>query len=57
MTFDKRYRGKPLVFVGTIGLIPREINGEPSHLKQAQVGDYIVMAGGRVGADGIHGAP
>ncbi|MFP4098165.1 MAG: phosphoribosylformylglycinamidine synthase subunit PurL [Alphaproteobacteria bacterium] len=54
--FDDRFAGKPLVFVGTVGLIPREINGKPSHHKQAQPGDKIVMAGGRVGADGIHGA-
>jgi len=54
--FDESYRGKPLVFVGTVGLIPREVNGKPSHLKGAQPRDYIVMAGGRVGKDGIHGA-
>lgn len=54
--FDKRYKGKPLVFVGTIGLIPREINGKPSHEKKAEPGDYIVMVGGRVGKDGVHGA-
>ncbi|MBN2333413.1 MAG: phosphoribosylformylglycinamidine synthase [Deltaproteobacteria bacterium] len=56
MTFDPRYKGKPLVFVGTVGLIPRQLNGKPSHLKQARAGDYIVMVGGRVGLDGIHGA-
>lgn len=54
--YDDRFRGKPLVFVGTVGLIPKKINGKPSHEKCAQVGDYIVVAGGRVGADGIHGA-
>ena len=54
--FDDRYVGKPLVFVGTIGLIPRMINGQPGHEKKAQPGDKIVMAGGRVGRDGIHGA-
>ncbi len=54
--FDERFAGKPLVFVGTIGLIPREINGKPGHEKKANAGDKIVMAGGRVGADGIHGA-
>lgn len=54
--FDDRYVGKPLVFVGTIGLIPREINGKPSHVKKARAGDKIVMVGGRVGRDGIHGA-
>ncbi|OGG13031.1 phosphoribosylformylglycinamidine synthase [Candidatus Gottesmanbacteria bacterium RIFCSPHIGHO2_01_FULL_39_10] len=54
--FDERYRGKPLVFVGTVGLIPRKIKGKPSHIKKALPGDYIVMVGGRVGKDGIHGA-
>ena len=54
--FDKRYRGKPLVFAGTVGLIPRKVGGKPSYVKQARAGDYIVMAGGRVGQDGIHGA-
>ena len=54
--FDELYRGKPLVFVGTLGLIPTESAGRPSHQKKAQSGDYIVMAGGGVGLDGIHGA-
>ena len=56
VTFDDRFVGKPLVFVGTIGLIPREINSKPGHEKCAQPGDKIVVAGGRVGRDGIHGA-
>ncbi len=56
MFFDKRYKGKPLVYVGVQSLIPRESAGRPSHEKQAQPGDYIVMAGGRVGEDGVHGA-
>lgn len=54
--FDERYRGKPLVFVGTVGLITRKIKGKLSHLKKAQPDDFIVMVGGRVGKDGIHGA-
>src|SRR6185369_6733818 len=54
--FDERYRGKPLVFAGTVGLIPRKIQGKLSHIKKAQPGDTIVMIGGRVGKDGIHGA-
>ncbi|HAK97654.1 MAG TPA: phosphoribosylformylglycinamidine synthase [Planctomycetes bacterium] len=54
--FDPRYRGKPLVFVGTVGLMPRASAGRPSHRKAARPGDVIVMAGGRVGRDGIHGA-
>lgn len=56
MYFDNRFAGKPLVFVGTIGLIPKKINGKLSHEKNAKPGDYIVMIGGRVGIDGIHGA-
>ncbi len=54
--FDPRYRGKPLVFVGTIGLLPRRIRGKRAEQKKALVGDKIVMVGGRVGQDGIHGA-
>ncbi len=55
--YDDRYRGKPLVFAGTVGLIPRKLpSGILSHEKEAKAGDYIVVTGGRVGADGIHGA-
>jgi len=54
--YDDKFRGKPLVFVGTVGIIPQKINGKLSHEKEAQVGDYVVVVGGRVGADGIHGA-
>lgn len=54
--FDKNYRGKPLVFVGTVGLIPRKNGARRLDKKKAQKGDYIVMTGGRVGQDGIHGA-
>jgi phosphoribosylformylglycinamidine synthase subunit PurSL len=54
--FDERYRGKPLVFAGTVGIIPKKIKGKLSHIKKALPGDLIVMIGGRVGKDGIHGA-
>lgn len=54
--FDERYRGKPLVFVGTLGLIPKVSANRLSHEKSAMPGDYIVMTGGKVGKDGIHGA-
>lgn len=54
--FDDRFRGKPLVFVRTLGLIPREHEGQKLYEKQALRGDYMVMIGGRVGKDGIHGA-
>ena len=56
VVFDERFLGKPLVYCGTGGIMPREINGQPSHLKEAMVGDRVVMVGGRIGKDGIHGA-
>jgi phosphoribosylformylglycinamidine synthase II len=54
--FDNRYGGKPLVFAGTVGIMPRENDGRKLYEKQAQAGDLIVVVGGRVGKDGIHGA-
>ncbi|NOY86287.1 MAG: phosphoribosylformylglycinamidine synthase [Deltaproteobacteria bacterium] len=56
VVFDDRFLGKPLVYCGTGGIMPREINGRPSHEKGALVGDRVVMVGGRIGKDGIHGA-
>ena len=54
--FHERFLGKPLVFCGTGGLIPAKVNGLPSHEKEARPGDLVVMCGGRIGKDGIHGA-
>ncbi|SNB45587.1 phosphoribosylformylglycinamidine synthase subunit PurS [Geobacter sp. DSM 9736] len=56
IVFDDRFAGKPLVFCGTAGLMPAEINGEPGFEKSIEPGDLIVMTGGRIGKDGIHGA-
>ncbi|MBQ7738264.1 MAG: phosphoribosylformylglycinamidine synthase [Desulfovibrionaceae bacterium] len=56
LIFDERYLGKPLVYCGTVGILPAEINGHPGYKKKAQCGDMIVMVGGRIGKDGIHGA-
>ena len=56
VVFDDRYVGKPLVYCGTAGIMPKEILGKPSHLKKAEPRDLIVMTGGRIGKDGIHGA-
>ncbi len=50
--FDQRYVGNPLVFCGTVGIMPRQF-AEKGH---AQAGDHIVVIGGRTGRDGIHGA-
>jgi phosphoribosylformylglycinamidine synthase len=56
LVFDERYLGKPLVYCGTGGIMPARINGEPTHTKEILPGDLIVMTGGRIGKDGIHGA-
>lgn len=56
IVFDDRYIGKPLVYCGTGGIMPSKINGKPSHIKQIRAGDLVVMVGGRIGKDGIHGA-
>ncbi len=56
IVFDERYLGKPLVFCGTGGIMPKTIGGRPSYEKKAMPGDAIVMCGGRIGKDGIHGA-
>jgi phosphoribosylformylglycinamidine synthase len=54
--FDESYTGKPLVFCGTAGILPARINGRNSWEKRIEPGDLAVMAGGRIGKDGIHGA-
>jgi phosphoribosylformylglycinamidine synthase len=56
LVFDESFLGKPLVYCGTCGIMPATVNGEPSYAKKAHVGDLIVMVGGRIGKDGIHGA-
>ena len=54
--FDDRYSGKPLVYCGTGGVMPYKFAGVSSWEKPIDDGDLIIMAGGRVGKDGIHGA-
>ena len=56
MCFDETYSGKPLVFCGTLGVMPQTLGGLPSSRKGQKPGDRIVVAGGAVGLDGIHGA-
>ncbi|MFN0116676.1 MAG: AIR synthase-related protein, partial [Elusimicrobiota bacterium] len=49
--FDSGYVGNPLVFCGTVGLMPNDtIN------KMVQPGDLVVAVGGKTGRDGVHGA-
>lgn len=56
MCFDETYCGKPLVFCGTLGVMPQKIHGIASSSKNQKAGNRIVVAGGAVGLDGIHGA-
>lgn len=57
IVFHKSFVGKPLVFCGTIGVMPQQLkDGTPTYIKGQKVGDYIVMAGGKIGKDGIYGA-
>lgn len=56
IVFDDGYRAKPLVYCGTGGLLPLSVQDKVGYKKYTKVGDTIVMAGGRVGKDGIHGA-
>jgi phosphoribosylformylglycinamidine synthase len=61
IVFHERFLGKPLVFCGTGGLMPATLPNpdgvyENSADKLVKPGDRIVMVGGRIGKDGIHGA-
>lgn len=49
--FDPRYLANPLVYCGTVGILPQD-----KSFKQPHAGDWIVAVGGRTGRDGIHGA-
>ena len=58
VAFDPGYLGNPLVFCGTVGIMAR---GRADGLHGAadaavEPGDLVVVAGGRTGRDGIHGA-
>jgi phosphoribosylformylglycinamidine synthase subunit PurSL len=48
--FDPGFLGNPLVFCGTLGLIPKE-----KIEKRVRSCQQIVLLGGRTGRDGIHG--
>ncbi len=54
--FDESYLGKCIILVAAGGMIPSRVNGKPGWEKRVEPGDLIVMAGGRIGVDGIHGA-
>ncbi len=49
--FHDRFLGNPLVYCGTIGIMPKS-----KSFKRVNKSDLIVVVGGRTGRDGIHGA-
>jgi phosphoribosylformylglycinamidine synthase len=49
--FDDRYMANPLVYCGNIGIMDKD-----KCFKHPQSGNLIIMVGGRIGRDGIHGA-
>jgi len=48
--FDKEYLYNPVVYCGSIGIIPAAFSFKAPH-----DGDMIVVCGGKTGKDGIHG--
>ncbi len=54
--FASEFAAKPLIFVGSLGVMPKQVHGKNSELKEIRSGDLIVVAGGRLGKDGVHGA-
>jgi len=50
--FDNGYVGNPIVNVGCVGFMKRK---ELLHSSAKNVGDLLVLVGGRTGRDGIHG--
>ncbi len=51
IVYDEGYTANPLVYCGCVGIAP--VN---SHPRAPQVGDRIIVIGGRTGRDGLRGA-
>ncbi len=51
LAVDCGYLANPLVFCGTVGVLPRG-----KAFKKVHTGDRIIAIGGRTGRDGLHGA-
>lgn len=49
--FHDGFAGNPLVYCGTVGIMPKD-----KCFKKTNSGDLVVVVGGRTGRDGIHGA-
>ena len=48
--FDKSYLYNPVVYCGSVGIIPAALS-----FKNPKDGDAVIVCGGRTGKDGIHG--
>jgi len=51
IVFDERFVGNPLVYCGSVGIMPKD-----KVFKKVYKGDLVVVVGGKTGRDGIHGA-
>lgn len=56
IVFEQGYTCRPLVYCGTVGIMPTSIRGKRTCDKQIKPGELVVVVGGRIGKDGIHGA-
>ncbi|MEC8672082.1 MAG: phosphoribosylformylglycinamidine synthase subunit PurL, partial [Candidatus Thermoplasmatota archaeon] len=52
VAFHPKYTGNPLVNVGCVGLVKKELM---IHSHAGDIGDIYILAGGKTGRDGIHG--
>jgi phosphoribosylformylglycinamidine synthase len=50
VAFDEGYVGNPLIYAGTVGIMPRD-----KYIRSPRSGDLILLVGGKTGRDGIHG--
>lgn len=48
--FDEDYTGNVVVYAGCLGVLRKD-----QYIRNLKPGDYVVLAGGRTGLDGIHG--
>ena len=52
VSFHPKYTGNPLVTVGCVGMVKKDMM---IHSRAGGIGDVYILAGGRTGRDGIHG--
>ncbi|MEE9474602.1 MAG: AIR synthase-related protein, partial [Candidatus Hydrothermarchaeaceae archaeon] len=48
--FDESYVTNPLVYCGTVGIVPKS-----KYMRYAKPGDVALLVGGKTGRDGVHG--